>query len=58
MIRIQLPSAEAGQLESLFRSTQDRKLRDRLQIILMAHCGRPRQEIATDPGINRVSVTR
>ena len=58
MIRIQLPPAEAGQLESLFRATPDRKLRDRLQIVLMAHRGRPRQEIATDLGVNRVSVTR
>ena len=58
MIRIDLPPAEAERLESLFRSTQDRKLRDRLQIVLMAHRGRPRQEIATDLGINRVSVTR
>lgn len=58
MIRIQLPPAEVEQLESLFRATADRKLRDRLQIVLMAHRGRPRQEIATDLGINRVSVTR
>ena len=58
MIRIQLPPAEAEQLESLFRSTQDRKLRDRLQIVLMAHRGRPRHEIATDPGIHRIGVTR
>jgi transposase len=45
-------------LESQFRSTRDRKLRDRLQIVLMAHRGRPRGEIATDLGINRVSVSR
>lgn len=58
MIRIQLPSAEADQLEQLFRSTDDRKLRDRLQIVLMAHRGRPRQDIARDLGIHRISVTR
>ena len=58
MIRIDLPPGEAEHLESLFRATRDRKLRDRLQIVLMAHRGRPRQEIATDLGINRVSVTR
>lgn len=58
MIRIELPPAEAEKLEDLFRSTPDRKLRDRLQIVLMAHRGRPRQEIATDLGVNRVSVTR
>lgn len=58
MIRIQLPPAEADQLERLFRSTDDRKLRDRLQIVLMAHRGRPRQDIARDLGIHRIGVTR
>jgi transposase len=58
MIRIQLPPGEADRLEELFRSTQDRKLRDRLQIVLMAHRGRPRQDIASDLGIHRIGVTR
>jgi transposase len=58
MIRVQLPPAEADRLEELFRSTQDRKLRDRLQIVLMAHRGRPRQDIASDLGIHRIGVTR
>jgi transposase len=58
MIRIQLPQAEAESLEELFRSTQDRKLRDRLQIVLMAHRGRPHQDIAADLGIHRIGVTR
>ena len=58
MIRIQLPPAEADRLEELFRSTQDRKLRDRLQIVLLAHRGRPRQDIAIDLGIHRIGVTR
>jgi transposase len=58
MIRIQLSPTEADQLEQLFRSTDDRKLRDRLQIVLMAHRGRPRQDIAKDLGIHRISVTR
>ncbi len=35
MIRIQLPVAEAQRLDTLFRSTDDRKLRDRLQIVRM-----------------------
>ena len=47
MIRIQLPEAEAERLEALFRSTDDRKLRDRLQIVLLAHRGR------TAPGHRR-----
>ena len=58
MIRIQLPAAELAQLEQLFRATADRKFRDRLQIVLLAHRGRPRQDIAKDLGIHRLSVTR
>lgn len=58
MIRIHLPSTEAQRLDVLFRSTDDRKLRDRLQIVLMAHRGRARQDIATDLGVHRKTVTR
>jgi transposase len=58
MIRIRLSDSEAQRLEQLFRSTEDRKLRDRLQIVLMAHRGRARQAIATDLGIHRRSVSR
>ena len=46
MIRIHLPEPEARHLEQLFRATEDRRLRDRLQIVLMAHRQRPRQDIA------------
>src|ERR1700739_4832829 len=58
MIRIQLPPAEAERLDDLFRATDDRKLRDRLQIVLMAHRGRARQDIAADLGVHRKTVTR
>src|SRR6266542_2615481 len=58
MIRIQLAPSEARRLEELFRTTDDRKLRDRLQIVLLAHKGRPRQQIAADLAIHRRSVTR
>jgi transposase len=58
VIRIQLPQAEADHLEAVFQATDDRKLRDRLQIVLMAHRGRPRQDIAADLGVHRRSVTR
>ena len=58
MIRIQLTRAEVELLEDLFRSTDDRRFRDRLQIVLMAHRGRSRQDIATDLGIHRRGVTR
>ena len=42
----------------MFRSTDDRKFRDRLQIVLMAHRGRARQDIAVDLGVHRKTVTR
>ena len=58
MIRIQLPQEEADRLDALFRSTADRKLRDRLQIVLMAHRGRQHQDIAADLGVHRKTVTR
>jgi transposase len=58
VIRVQLPPAEADRLDTLFRSTTDRKLRDRLQIVLMAHRGRARRDIAADLGVNRRTVTR
>jgi transposase len=58
VIHIQLPPSEVERLEDLFRATDDRKLRDRLQIVLMAHRGRPRQDIATDLGVHRKTVHR
>jgi transposase len=58
VIRINLPPTEAECLDAQFRSTNDRKLRDRLQIVLMAHRGRARQDIAADLSIHRKTVTR
>ena len=58
MIRVELPPIEAARLDALFRSTDDPALRARLQIVLMAHRGRPRQDIAADLGVHRRTVTR
>ena len=58
MIRISLPAAELRQLQHLFRSTDDRVLRDRIQIVLMAQRGRPHQEIAADLGVTPRTVQR
>ncbi len=58
MIHIRLPEAEARELEAEFRSTQDRKHRDRLQIVLLAHKGRKHQDIAAELCISRRSVQR
>jgi transposase len=58
MIRVQLPATEVERLDALFHSTDDLTLRGRLQIVLMAHRGRARQDIATDLGVHRKTVTR
>ena len=58
MIRIQLAEAEARRLEAAFRSAQERKYRDRLQIVLLASRGRARQGIAADLCVSARCVTR
>jgi transposase len=58
MIRIQLPPAEVESLERTLRTDVDPKLRTRVQIILMAHRGRPHGQIAGDTGTSRSSVQR
>jgi transposase len=58
VIRIQLPPVEVERLESEFRATSDRKLRDRLQIVLLAHKGRQHKDIAADLAVNRRTVQR
>ncbi|MFO0930986.1 MAG: helix-turn-helix domain-containing protein [Gemmataceae bacterium] len=58
MIHIRLPQAKVEQLEEVFRSTADRKLRDRVQIVLLAQRGRRHQDIAADLCIHRRGVQR
>jgi transposase len=58
MIRIQLSTPEQQVLEQEFRTTTERKLRDRLQIVLMAAGGRPHKSIAHDLRITPRSVQR
>jgi transposase len=58
VIHIHLPEADARALEQASRQATDRKLRDRLQIVLMAHRGRPHQDIAADLGITPRTVQR
>jgi transposase len=58
MIYIRLSEAEAQKVEAEFRSTDDRKYRDRLQIVLLAHKARRHRDIASDLSINRRSVQR
>src|SRR5436190_11748128 len=58
MIRVNLPDSEVRRLEQMFRAAGDRRLRDRLQVVLMAHRGRPHGQIAADLGISRRTVPR
>ena len=56
MQRIQLTTVEQEQLEDIFKTTSDRRLRDRCQAVLMASRGRKRQTIAQDLGVHRTTV--
>jgi len=58
MIHLQLSPTQVQHLEQQFRATDDRPFRDRLQVVLMAHRGRQRQDIAADLGLHRRTVTR
>ena len=57
MIRVELPAADLARLEAALRAAGP-KLRHRLQIVLMAHRGRPRGQIAEDLACSRSSVQR
>jgi transposase len=56
MRRIRLTATEQAQLEQIFKTTNDRRLRDRCQAVLMAHRGRKRKTIAQDLGVHRTTV--
>src|SRR3954468_16166234 len=56
VIRIKPTDAEARRLEQAFLQATDRKLRDRLQIVRLAHRGRPHRDIAADLGITPRTV--
>jgi transposase len=58
VIRIKLPDADAQALESAFRLADDRKYRDRLQVVRLALRGRRHQDIADDLGITPRTVQR
>jgi len=58
MIRVQLPDADVRRLEQELRGSDEPKFRTRLQIVLMAHRGRPHQDIAADLAIAQRTVQR
>jgi transposase len=58
LIRVHLSPHELSHLRQTFRDTDDRRLRDRIQILLLAQRGRPHQVIAEDLGITPRTVQR
>jgi transposase len=58
LIRIHLPADQLGRLHHTFRTTDDRRLRDRAQIVLLAQRGRPHQDIAADLALSPRTVQR
>ena len=56
MRRIRLTATEQAHMEQIFKTTDDRRLRDRCQAVLMASRGRKRKTIAQDLGVHRTTV--
>ncbi len=56
MRQIRLTAAAQVQLGQMFKTTTDRRLRDRCQAVLMASRGRKRKTIAQDLGGHRTTV--
>ena len=56
MRRIGLTATAHTQLAPIFKPTDDRRLRDRCQAVLLASRGRKRQTIAQDLGGHRTPV--
>jgi transposase len=58
MFRIRLSGKEQAAVAQKYKTTTDRRLRDRCQAVLMAHRGRKRQAIAEDLGVHRTTVKK
>lgn len=56
MLRISLSTTEQAELEHTFKTTTDRRFRERCQAVLMASRGRKRKAIAQDLGVHRTTV--
>ena len=56
MQRIRLTATEQAHLEHLFKTTPDRRFRDRCQAVLLASRGRKRKSIAQALGVHRTTV--
>ncbi|HEU4412357.1 MAG TPA: helix-turn-helix domain-containing protein [Polyangiaceae bacterium] len=55
---LSLSSGQVAQLEQVFRTTEDRRLRDRAQAVLMAGRGRSTSQIADDLATDPSTVRR
>ena len=53
-----LTDEDVAQLDEVFRTTEDRRLRDRVQAVLMASRGRSSEEIGLDLSVNGSTVRR
>jgi transposase len=58
MLQIRLRVEEQAAVEQTFKTTTDRRLRERCQAVLMAQRGRKRQAIADDLGMHRTTVKK
>lgn len=58
MIHVALTVKQVRELEGTLRRTQDRKLHDRVQIVLMTHRGRPREQVSADLAVTPRTVQR
>jgi transposase len=56
MYRIILTARQEHELEQVFKSTPDQRLRARCQAVLMVARGRARHEIAQDVGVHRTTL--
>ena len=56
MLRIQLTATEQAELKHPFKTTTDRRLRERCQAVLLTSRGRKRKAIAQDLGVHRTTV--
>jgi len=58
VIRIHLSEPDQHRLRLAFGAASDRKFHDRLQIVRLAHRGRPHRDIASDLGVTTRTVQR
>lgn len=58
MIRIRPPDEEAKRLERAYREVTDPKYKDRIQIVRLASCDRPHNQVAADLAITTRTVQR